>query len=390
MGTGSLFTAGDVGRIPPKLFSKSQHRAIEAGVHFKPMELHGLESQSVFKVVEFDHFKAINGHSPSATRIFKISIKCSLTNSARFCYYENNCLRIAISCMRTASWDSIMADKSKSIVVQDVPVRVIDVGGEDYISLTDMTSCIEGGRSTALIQNWMRTYSSIEFLGLWELLYNPDFKPLEFEGFKNEAGSNTFTLSPSKWISSTGAKGMTSKAGRYGGTYAHRYIAFEFGTWLSPEFKFYLVHEFDRLKALEQKHLSVEWDLQRTLAKINYRIHTDAVKAHLIPAEVTGAQARLAYASEGDLLNVALFGMTAGQWRTANLDAGKKANIRDGATLEQLVVLSNMESINALLIEQGLSQGERLVQLNKTAITQMTSLVGNQHIARLSSGKGGD
>jgi len=235
----------------------------------------------------------------------------------------------------------------------------------------------------------MRTFSTIEYLGLWELLHNSDFKPHIYEGFKIESARPQFWMSAQKWIRETGAIGIVSKSGRCGGgTFAHADIALKFAAWISVEFELYLVTEFKRLKSEEQRRLSAEWDLQRTLAKINYRIHTDAIKAHIIPPEVTKAQARFVYASEGDLLNVALFGMTASEWRLANPDSGKKANIRDGATLEQLVVLSNLESINALLIEQGLLQSDRLIQLNRTAISQMTSLMRNEHIRQL-TGDGG-
>jgi hypothetical protein len=219
----------------------------------------------------------------------------------------------------------------------------------------------------------MRSRSTIEFIGLWEKLNNPDFKPLEFERFKTEAGSNYFVLSPQRWIQSTNAVGIISKSGRYGGTFAHTDIAFEFASWISSEFKLYLITEFKRFKQEENDRLKLEWNLQRTISKINYRIHTDAIKENLIPKEITIKHANLVYANEADILNVALFGMTAKEWRDDNPE--KSGNIRDYASLEQLVVLSNMEGINALLIQQGLSQGERLVQLNKVAITQMKSLV---------------
>jgi len=280
-----------------------------------------------------------------------------------------------------------MSKKNEIIKVEGIPISMIKHGDEDYISLTDMAGYQNSTAARIRIGNWMRTYNTIEFLGLWEKLHNPDFKGLEFETFKSNAGANSFYLTPKQWIEKTNAIGITSRAGRYGGgTFAHKYIAFEFGTWLSPTFKFYLVHEFDRLKAEEQKRLSAEWDLQRTLAKINYRIHTDAIKAHIIPSEVTQAQANLTYATEADLLNVALFGQTAAQWRAAHPNMGKNKNIRDEAALEQLVVLSNMESINALLIEQRLPQKERLIQLNQTAITQMRSLLGSEHMKALQVG----
>ena len=279
-----------------------------------------------------------------------------------------------------------MTESNEIITVQGTTVRVISIDGKDYISLTDMARYRDRAASDHIIQNWMRNYSTIEFIGLWEMLHNPIFKPLEFEGFKNQAGSNSFVLTPRKWIEATNATGIISKRGRYGGgTFAHKYIAFEFGTWLSAEFKFYLIHEFDRLKPAEQKHLSAEWDLQRTLAKINYRIHTDAIKAHIIPPEVTKDQASRAYAHEADLLNVALFGQTAAEWRAGHPNS--KGNVRDDATLEQLIVLSNLESINALLIGQNLPQSERLIQLNQTAIAQLTSLLDNSHIKRLTEGR---
>jgi len=275
-----------------------------------------------------------------------------------------------------------MSVKGKTIVVQGAAVAVSKVGDEDYISLTDMARHKEDQEIDAVIFNWMSTHYTIDFLAVWEQVNNPDFKPMGFQGFKNS--KSRLLVSPKRWVEATNAIGIFSRSGRYGGgTFAHRDIAFEFGTWLSAEFKYYLILEFQRLKESEQRQASVEWDLQRTLAKINYRIHTDAIKAHIIPLEVTKEQARFTYASEADLLNVALFGVTATQWRVANPDAGKKVNIRDEASLEQLIVLSNLESINALLIEQGLSQGERLVQLNRTAITQMKSLVDNSHIRRL-------
>jgi len=275
-----------------------------------------------------------------------------------------------------------MGKESKVIIVQGAVITVSKIGDEDYISLTDMMKVKDG---EFLLQNWLRNRNTIEFLGIWERLHNQGFNSVEFDRIKSQAGLNSFRPSVKKWIEETGAIGLKSKPGRYGGTYAHKDIAFEFGMWISPEFKLYLIREFDRLKREESKRLSVGWDLQRTLAKINYRIHTDAIREHIIPPEVTKAQANFTYAREADLLNVALFGQTAAQWRDENSSEGKKVNIRDSATLEQLVVLSNLESINALLIEQDLPQNERLLQLNKTAITQMKSLIGNNHIRQLSS-----
>jgi len=227
----------------------------------------------------------------------------------------------------------------------------------------------------------MRSRSTIEFIGLWEKLCNPDFKPLEFERFKNEAGSNYFVLSPQRWISETNAIGIVSKSGRYGGTFAHKDIAFEFASWISSEFKLYLIVEFQRLKDDENDRLKLEWSFQRILAKVNYHIHTDAIKQNLIPAALDKIKINFVYANEADLLNVALFGQTAKQWRTENPNA--EGNIRDSATIEQLVVLSNLESLNAVFIHQGQSQSERLIQLNTIAITQMKALVNNRQIKNL-------
>ena len=271
--------------------------------------------------------------------------------------------------------------KSKVINVQGREITWISNESKDYISLTDIAKYRNDRESYSIINNWMRSRSTIEFLGLWEKLSNPDFKPLEFERFKNEAGSNYFVLSPQRWIESTNAIGITSKSGRYGGTFAHKDIAFEFASWISSEFKLYLIVEFQRLKEDETSRLKLEWNLQRTLSKINYRIHTDAIKEKLIPPALTKEQVNFTYASEADMLNMALFGMTAKKWHEKN--PGKDGNIRDNATIEQLVVLSNLESINAVLIHQDLSQPQRLSQLNTVAITQMKSLVGNPQIKKL-------
>ncbi len=271
--------------------------------------------------------------------------------------------------------------KNKIINVQGREIALIGDKENDYISLTDMARYRDAERTNYIIQNWMRTRSAIEFCGLWEQLNNSDFKSIEFDAFKNESGSNSFALTPQKWIETTNAKGIISKSGRYGGTFAHRDIAFEFATWISAEFKFYFIKEFQRLKADENDRLKLEWNLQRTLAKVNYQIHTDAIKENLIPKELTKSQTSFVYANEADLLNVALFGTTAKQWRDTNPNAD--GNIRDMATIEQLVVLSNLESINAVLIHQGLEQTERLMQLNKIAITQMKSLINNRNINNL-------
>lgn len=269
--------------------------------------------------------------------------------------------------------------KNRSITVQGAEVAITTRHELDYISLTDMVKSFEGG--SALIEQWLKNKDTVLFLGVWEQIYNPGFNSLEFEGIRNEAGRNSFYLSAKKWIEATGAIGLHAKAGRYGGTFAHRDIAFEFGSWLSPEFKLYLIKEFQRLKDEEARATSLEWSFQRTLAKINYRIHTDAIKERLIPPQLTKAQTVTVYASEADLLNVALFGMTAAQWRQANPQL--PGNMRDFATLEQLVVLSNLESINAVLIHQGLAAPERLVQLNAIAISQMRSLIGAASVKRL-------
>jgi len=260
--------------------------------------------------------------------------------------------------------------KNIKITIQGTEISIISQKQEDYISLTDMA---KSQMQDVIIIKWLSLKSTIEYLGEWEALYNPDFNYTEFGTIKNAAGSNNFVLSAKQWIEHTGAIGITAKAGRYGGTYAHKDIAFHFGMWISPKFQLLLVKEYQRLKTDENDRLKLDWNLQRTLAKVNYHIHTDAIKEKLIPEELTKQQISFVYANEADLLNVALFGKTALQWRSENPDAA--GNIRDDSTLEQLVVLSNLESINAVLIRQGLSQSERLFQLNKIAIAQMTSLV---------------
>lgn len=268
---------------------------------------------------------------------------------------------------------------NKTIEVKGTEIRITEFHHSDYISLTDMSKSF-GDES--IIANWLRNRNTLEFIGIWEQINNPFFKPLEFEGFKKQAGLNSFWLSPKKWIETTGAIGFISKSGRYGGgTFAHKDIAFEFGSWLSPEFKLYLITEFQRLKEDENNRLKLNWNLQRTLAKINYHIHTDAIKENLIPVELTGKQVSIVYADEADLLNMALFGKTSAEWRGENPDL--PGNIRDHATLEQLVVLTNLESLNAVLISKGLSQSERLRQLNRIAITQMNSLLGNSSLNKL-------
>ena len=252
----------------------------------------------------------------------------------------------------------------------DIEIYTTDFQNE-YISLTDIAK-YKSDEPAAVIQNWMMNLDIIEFLGLWESLHNPAFKPLEFEGFRNQAGSNAFTMSPNKWINATNAVGIISKSGRYGGTYAHSDIAFEFASWISPEFKLYIIKDYQRLKNDENSRLSLGWNLHREISKINYRIHTDAVKLHLLPPELTKEQITYKYASEADMLNVALFGMTAKKWREEN--PKKKGNIRDYASLQELLVLSNMESYNAILIEQGKGMPERLQLLRKQAVNQMQTL----------------
>ncbi len=271
--------------------------------------------------------------------------------------------------------------KQNKIDVKGTAVTIFTSKDNDYISLTDIARFRDAERSDYILQNWMRNRSTIEFIGLWELFNNPDFNSIEFDGIKNMAGSNSFSLTPKRWIETTHAIGIVARTGRYGGTFAHKDIAFEFASWLSAEFKFYLIKEYQRLKADESDRLKLDWNLQRTLAKINYRIHTDAIKENLIPKELSKNEINTVYASEADMLNMALFGKIAMQWRIENPDA--QGNIRDAATIEQLVVLSNMESINAVLIHQGLPQPERLHQLNQVAINQMRSLLGNNQMKKL-------
>ena len=250
------------------------------------------------------------------------------------------------------------------ITVKDTEVNVVKVNGEDYICLTDMLRAKDGD---FFITDWLRNRNTLEFIGIWEKVYNPDFNYGEFAIIRNQSGLNSFKISVKEFVSRTNAISLQAKAGRYGGTYAHKDIAFEFAMWISPEFKVYIVKEFQRMKAEEQALLG--WSAKRELSKINYRIHTDAIRHNLIPSEVTKAQASIIYANEADVLNVAMFGQTAKQWREANPDL--KGNIRDYATVNELICLSNMESLNAVFIEQGLSQSERLVRLNQIAIHQM-------------------
>ena len=271
--------------------------------------------------------------------------------------------------------------KNKKIEVKGTEITILKGDTEDFISLTDIARYKDATNTDSIIQNWLRNRNTIELLGFWEQLYNPIFKPLEFEGFRKQAGLNSFVLTPKKWIETTNAIGVVSKSGRYGGTFAHKDIAFEFASWISIEFKLYIIKEFQRLKEDENNRQKLDWNLQRILAKVNYTIHTDAIKERLIPGKLTPKQISLVFASEADLLNMALFGKTAADWRAENPDI--KGNMRDDSTLEQLVVLSNLESINAVLVRQGLVQSERLIQLNQIAITQMTSLVNNANLKNL-------
>ncbi|CAG0975419.1 hypothetical protein ARNL5_02030 [Anaerolineae bacterium] len=263
--------------------------------------------------------------------------------------------------------------------VQGKEITVMTRKDDDYISLTDIAKYKNSNAPADIVKNWMRNRSTIEFLGLWEKLNNPAFKLVEFDQFKNDAGANYFVLSPQKWIETTNAIGLVSKSGRYGGTYAHKDIAFEFASWISSEFKLYLIKEFQRLKDNERKQLG--WDIRRNLTKINYRIHTDAIKENLIPAELSKQQINNIYASEADVLNMALFGKTAKEWRDTNPD--KKGNIRDYADICQLVCLSNLENLNAHFVNDGLPQGERLLKLNKIAIQQMKLLTDDIGIKKL-------
>ena len=252
----------------------------------------------------------------------------------------------------------------------DISIYTLDFENE-FLSLTDIAK-YKSDDANATICNWMRNRETIEFLGIWESLHNPDFKPLEFEGFRHQAGLNAFTMSPTKWINGVRAIGIVTKAGRYGGTYAHSDIALEFASWISAEFKLYIMKDYQRIKRDENSRLSLGWNLNREITKLNYRIHTDAVKAHLIPPDLTPEQISYTYANEADLINVALFGRTAKQWRDAN--PNEKGNMRDQASLNQLLVLANMESYNAVLIEQGKPQSERLVLLHALAVQQMRTL----------------
>lgn len=274
-----------------------------------------------------------------------------------------------------------MSKKISILKVKNQEITFFYKKDNDYISLTDIARIKNPDEPKDVVKNWFRNRSTVEFLGLWERINNPSFKGVEFDPLFQDSGNNSFTLSPSKWINTTNAIGIVSKTGRGGGTFAHKDIAFEFASWISAEFKLYLIKEYQRLKEDESDRLKLNWNLQRTLSKINYKIHTDAIKENIIPNLISNNQKNFVYANEADLLNVALFGITAKQWKEDNPTL--KGNMRDDASIEQLVVLSNMESINALLIEQGIIQAERLIQLNKVAISQMKSLVENNNINKL-------
>ena len=269
----------------------------------------------------------------------------------------------------------------KKIIAQGLQIAVVKDNEEEYISLTDMAKFKDREATGIVIVNWLSTKYTIQFMGTWEQVHNPNFNVMEFNNIKNEAGSNGFIVSSSKWIKKTNAIGIRSSAGRYGGTFAHRDIAFEFASWISQEFKLYLIKEFQRLKSEENERLALGWDIKRQLTKINYRIHTDAIMIHLIPPNISKQSITVVYATEADVLNSALFGRTAKDWRDQN--PKKDGNIRDYADVTQLVVLANLEGINAELIKKGISQPERLIQLNQSAISQMKSLLGNPSIKKL-------
>lgn len=271
--------------------------------------------------------------------------------------------------------------KLTKMIVQGTEIVVFKHEDQDYISLTDIARHKDPEEPKDIVKNWMRTKGTIEFLGLWEAVNNPDFKGVEFDSFRNEAGSNSFVLSPQKWVEETHAIGIRSKSGNQGGTFAHKDIAFEFASWLSPAFKLFIIKEFQRLKEEENEKMALGWDLKRNLARINYRIHTDAIKQHLLPVHLTPEQMNFTYASEADVLNKALFGMTAKEWRDANPDFD--GNIRDYASAPQLVCLSNLEALNAEFIRQKLTQPERLQKLNEIAIVQMQSLLKHPTLKRL-------
>jgi len=271
----------------------------------------------------------------------------------------------------------------KKIITKGIQIYTFQQKESDFISLTDIARYKDSERTDHIIQNWMRTMDTVEFLGIWEKINNPNFKPIEFEGFKNKAGSNSFSLTPKRWIEGVGAIGIISKSGRYGGgTFAHKDIAFEFASWISPEFKLYLIKEFQRLKIEENKRLNLGWNAKRMLTKINYKIHTDAIKENIVvPQKLSKKDASNTYASEADILNKALFGMTAKEW--SNKNPKMDGNIRDYSDVSQLVCLANLENLNAEYIRAGFLQGKRLLKLNESAIHQMRSLLGSASIKKL-------
>ncbi len=274
-----------------------------------------------------------------------------------------------------------MSKKNKKIEVKGTLITISSKDKDDYICLTDIARYKDEKRTDYIIQNWLRNRHTIEYLGIWEKLYNPNFNPIEFEGFRNRAGLNSFVLTSKQWIEKTNAIGLTAKAGRYGGTYAHKDIAFEFASWISVEFKIYLIKEFQRLK--EQETNSLDWDIKRSLTKLNYRIHTDAIKENLIPVSLSKKQIAIVYATEADVLNMALYGKTAKQWRNEN--PKDKGNIRDYSNVTQLVCLANLENLNAVFINDGLEQNERLTKLNQIAISQMKILLQDKSVKLLTS-----
>lgn len=280
--------------------------------------------------------------------------------------------------------DNMSVKNIKNVIhAKDTDIAVISaIGQDDYISLTDIAR-YRSDEPKDVIKNWLRSKATIEFLGLWEELNNPNFKGVEFDSFRNEAGANAFTLSPQKWIDATNAIGIISRSGRYGGTYAHKDIAFEFASWVSPEFKLYIIKDYQRLKSDEAHRLALDWNVKRLLSKANYKLHTEAIKQNLIPPEITADKQGFIYANEADVLNVALFGMTAAQWRKDNPEFS--GNMRDHATIEQLLVLANLENANAMYIEEGKSREERAILLNKLAISQLRTLADTASIAHLTS-----
>lgn len=284
--------------------------------------------------------------------------------------------------MLLSIWENIGVKLTRNIMIKDKRITFVSCNGDDYISLTDIARYKNSEEPKDIVKNWIRNRSTIEFIGIWEKINNPGFKGVEFDSFRSEAGNNGFVLSPQKWVESTNAIGIISKSGRYGGgTYAHKDIAFEFAAWISSEFRFYLIKEFQRLKMEESKRIAIGWDVKRILSKVNYRIHTDAIKEKLIPPKISKSVEMVVYANEADVLNMALFGITAKGWRESNFK--KEGNIRDYSSVEQLVVLANLESFNAEFIRQGLSQSERLKKLNEIAIRQMCSLLDNNSIRKL-------